>query len=148
MAQSEYIIEETDLNVFVCLRLSELQNEQLGIDVTVQLTTADVTASADPVPLPANDAFCNLEDTDGDYETAQILEVQFSSASTVGTIACTPITINNDTVVEDPEIFTISIIDSLPPGIELDPSATSSTVLIISDASDSKYNVTQQLYYT
>ena len=146
MAQSEYTIEETDLNVLVCLRLSELQNEQLGIDVTVRLTTADVTASADPVPLPANDAFCNLEDTDGDYETAQTLEVQFSSASTVGTIACTPITINNDIVVEDPETFTVSIIDSLPPGIELDPSATSATVFIISDASDSKHNVTQQFY--
>jgi len=146
MAQSEYTIEETDLNVLVCLRLSELQDEQLGIDVTVRLTTADVTASADPVPLPANDAFCNREVT-GDYETAQTLEVQFSSASTVGTIACTPITIDNDTVVEDPETFTVSIIiDSLPPRMDLDLSATSATVFIISDASDSKYNVTQQFY--
>jgi len=145
MAQSKYIIEETDLNVLVCLRLSELQNEQLGIDVTVQLTTADVTASADQVRLPANDAFCDLEVTDGDYVKAQPLEVEFSSASMVGIIACTPITINNDIVVEDPETFMVSIItDSLPPGIN--SSATSATVFIISDASDSKYNVTQQFY--
>lgn len=141
MAQSEYIIEETDLNVLVCLRLSELQNEQLGIDVTVRLTTADVTARADPAPLPA-DAFCTDGVAMGDYVKAQTLEVQFSSASTVGTIACTPITINNDIVVEDPETFTVSIIsDSLPPGIN--SSANSTTVIIISDASDSKYNVTQ-----
>jgi len=144
MEQSEYTIEETDLNVLVCLRLSELQNEQLGIDVTVRMTTANVTASADPVPLPANDAFCNIDVT-GDYVTAETLEVEFSSASTVGAIACAPITINNDTVVEDPETFTVSIIsDSLPPGIN--SSATSATVFIISDASDSKYNVTQQFY--
>ena len=147
VVQSEYTVEETDLNAEICLRLDELQNGQLGINVTVGLTTADVTASTNLVPLPTDDTFCNPQDAVGDYETVQILQVEFFSTNTVGAISCTrpPITINDDTVVEDPETFIVSIIDSLPPGINVDSSATSATVTIISDVHDRKYDVSNSL---
>ena len=143
MVQSEYTVDETDLNAEVCLRLNELQDEQLGINVVVELTTASVTASTLTVPLPAGDAYCNPEDAVADYETVQMLQVEFSSTSRVGAISCTrqQITVNDDTIVEDPETFMVSIIDSLPPGIDVDRSSNSTTVSIISDAQDRKCSV-------
>lgn len=149
MVQSEYSVGETDRNAEVCLRLNELQNEQLEINVIVELTAASVTASTLTVPLPADDGFCNPEDAVADYETVQTLQVEFSSTSRVGAISCTrqQITVNDDTIVEDPETFMVSIIDSLPPGIDVDPAANSTTVSIISDARDRKSNVSWSINY-
>ena len=144
MAQSEYTVAETDPSAEVCLRLTELSNEQLGTNVIVRLNATGVTASPLTVPLPTDDSSCNSENAIGDYEIVQMFQVEFSSTSTVGAISCTRelITINDDTIVEDPEIFIVSIIDILPQGVtDIDLFATSATVSIISDGSDRKYNV-------
>jgi len=140
MAQLEYTVTETDPSAEVCLRLNGLSNEQLGSNVIVRLNATGVTASTVSVPLPTDDSFCNDGDAVIEHEIVQMSQVEFSSTSTVGAISCTRqlITINDDPIVEDPETFIVSIIDSLPP---INSSATSATVSIISDASDRKCNV-------